>query len=323
MNWRNKLFNLILSISRAKHKYGDTVYKTRANYKLMAKTIYYLSRKPKDVRVEYSTREGFPSIRLIPEKKSSRVILYIYGGSFVMKFRIMQYPSIPFAATLAKASESEVWVPSYRVAPEFGFPTQIEDSVHSYKTLLAKGVDPSDITIMGTGSGANMALATVLYIKEKGLPLPGSVATISAWADLTMTNSSHEERARLDPVFNIDTLRGYFNHYLQGGDPKNPLASPYFGDFTGFPPLYMMVGGREIFYDDTIKTAQKAEAAGVDVTLDAQEDMIFSYPIYYEFIEGGKDAIQRLANFVKENNSQSKASNQNRLTGNGEGAESV
>ncbi|MBP6985836.1 MAG: alpha/beta hydrolase [Alphaproteobacteria bacterium] len=294
-------FNFVLRIGRARYRFGDTIFKTRSNYSLLAKTIYFLSRRPKDVRVDHTPVDGIAGVRLIPQNKSSRVILYIYGGSFVMELKVMKYPTIPFAATLAKAAHAEVWIPEYRVAPEYGFPSQGEDCFVNYMSLINRGIKPQDITIMGTGSGAALALGLVLQLRDRKRPLPGSIVTISAWTDFAMTANSLHERAELDPVFNPETLRGYFSHYLQGADPTNPMASPFYGDYKDFPPMYMMVGGREIFYDDTIRTAEKAKAAGVDVTLDVNENMIFSYPIYYEFIDEGKAAIDRIGSFVRDN----------------------
>lgn len=307
MNLRRMCFNFVAKISRARYRFGDTIYITRSNYVPLARTIYYLSRRPRDVYVDQQPVDGIHGVRLIPKNKSSRVILYVYGGWFVMELKVMKYPSIPFAATLAKEANAEVWIPEYRASPEYGYPSQGEDCLASYMSLINRGVSPQDITVIGMSSGATLALGLVHELKRKNLPLPGSIATISAWTDLAMTAKSITERADLDPVFNADTIRGYFSHYLQGFDPTDPLASPYYGDFKDFPPMYMMVGGCELFYDDTIRTAEKAKAAGVNVTLDVKEDMIFNYPIYYEFIDEGRAAISRLASFVKETGAHKKA----------------
>lgn len=309
MGIRERIFNLVLRISRKKHKAGDSIQDIRDGYGLLAKTIYYLSRRPRNVNVDFSPWHGINSVRLIPKTKTSRVIIYFYGGAFIQQMDTMKYPSIPFAANLAASAQAQVWIPEYRAAPEHPFPAALEDCIASYVLLIKSGVDPKDITVMGTASGAALALSLVAALKLVGVPLPGSIATISAWTDLTMSAESIVTRSARDPVFNALTVSGYFKHYLQGKKADYHLISPLYTDFTGFPPMYMIVGGREIFYDDTARIAKKARDAGVEVTLDADENMMFSYPIFYEFVKEGKEAINRLGSFVKRTNDSIKAAN--------------
>ena len=54
-------------------------------------------------------------------------------------------------------------------------------------------------------------------------------------------------------------------------DPKTPLANPLYADFTGFPRLYVTAGGVESLVDNATRLAEKAQAAGVDVTLSVVE----------------------------------------------------
>ena len=63
------------------------------------------------------------------------------------------------------------------------------------------------------------------------------------------------------------------NSYIGGADPKNPLISPAFGDFTGFPPMLIQVGENEMLLSDSEIVAEKAKAAGVKVRLSKYEGM--------------------------------------------------
>ena len=55
--------------------------------------------------------------------------------------------------------------------------------------------------------------------------------------------------------------------YLAGHDPTDPLASPLYADLSGLPPLLLHAGSYEVLLDDSVRLAQRAEAAGVPVTL--------------------------------------------------------
>jgi acetyl esterase/lipase len=55
---------------------------------------------------------------------------------------------------------------------------------------------------------------------------------------------------------------------LGATDPKNPLASPLYGDLTGLPPIRVHVGDNEVLLDDSRRYVERAVAAGVDAKLD-------------------------------------------------------
>jgi epsilon-lactone hydrolase len=299
MYFKRLILMLMLNFSRSRFKFGSSIFSTRSNFKLYAKVIYLMISKPKDVQIEQVTMDGFTGMRFTPANKGPRIVMYIYGGAFVLGINDVKKGFIPFAAHLASISNTEIWVPDYGTAPEHAFPNQIDDCLASYKSLIKQGFNPQDITVMSNGSGAALALAMMFKLRDKSLPLPGSLITISAWTDLTLSSDSHVKLSDKDPMFASEAISGHFNHYLQGASPKDPMASPYFGNFTGFPPMYMMVGGRELFYDDTIRTAEKAREAGVNVTVDVEKDMMYSYPLVFEVMEEGRPAMERLAAFVK------------------------
>lgn len=299
MGFKRLILNIMLKISRSKLKRSLSIYGLRTDYKLFSKVMYLLNKREKDVEVDFPTINGIYGLRARPPHKNNRIILYFHGGAFIIGLKELKNAYIPFATRLAKECQSEVWIPDYSNAPEHPYPEAHEDCLASYLNLIERGIDPKDITVMGDSCGAALALGLVLTLRDRGLPLPGSVATISAWTDLSLTAESIKTRASRDPMFE-GAIKGFAEHYLQGVSPYDPKASPFYNDFTGFPPLYMVVGGCEILYDDTTRVVEKAKQAGVDVTLDANEDMIHIYPIFFDIIDEGKAAIKRIANFVNE-----------------------
>jgi monoterpene epsilon-lactone hydrolase len=280
---------------------------------LLGKLINFLSHTPKDVQVRMLTINSIYGMKLTPAKKGSQIIMYIYGGAFVIDLDTVKNLILPFTATLAKTAETEIWIPQCRTAPEHPFPAQGEDYFASYMNLLDQGYKPEDITILGVGSGAALGLALLFTLRDQGLPLPGGVVTISAWTDLSLTGESFLKRSDRDPLLKVEAITGYFNHYLQGSSTLHPQASPYYGDFTGFPPMYMMVGGCEIFYDDTIRVAKKAKAVGVNVTLDVEEEMFYNYLLFCHIIPEGMRGIERLAGFIRNRHKQMKTLLENKI----------
>ena len=65
---------------------------------------------------------------------------------------------------------------------------------------------------------------------------------LSPVTDLALTGESFETRAEADPYFVKSQAAGLVRSYLGETDPKNPLASPLYGDLAGLPPVRVHVG---------------------------------------------------------------------------------
>ena len=63
--------------------------------------------------------------------------------------------------------------------------------------------------------------------------------------------------------------------------------------------LRLKIKGAEILYDDSTRFAERAQAAGVDVTLETWEDMLHVFHIYSAMIEEARDAIARIGRFAE------------------------
>jgi len=81
-------------------------------------------------------------------------------------------------------------------------------------------------------------------------------------------------------------------------DLRNPLVSPLHGVFSGLPPLLIQVGTREILLDDAVRTAEKAQAAGVEVSYFAGEDLIHVWPVLIAGAPESVAAVAQIGDFV-------------------------
>jgi acetyl esterase/lipase len=73
-----------------------------------------------------------------------------------------------------------------------------------------------------------------------------------------------------------------------------------FGDFTGLPPLYIIVGGREILLSDSIRVAEKADADGVEVILEIWYQMFHIFPFFAHVLPEAKQASEKIGMFMRE-----------------------
>lgn len=222
-------------------------------------------------------------------------LLYLHGGGFVSG---SGGNYLPFAAELSVAAKCAVLLPDYGLAPEHPFPAAIEDCVHAHEWMLAHsptGPKRAKATfIAGDSAGGGLTLATVLALRDRRLTLPLGAMPLSACTDLTLASESM--RTEPDPVCSVRAMPMFIAHYLGQADPRHPLASPIFADFTGIPPLLLQVGQHEMLRDDSVRLAAKAQAAGIDVTLEVWPGMVHVFQI--RGLPESREAIAHLAAFM-------------------------
>ncbi|QSW95846.1 alpha/beta hydrolase [Rhizobium lentis] len=224
-----------------------------------------------------------------------RVILYIHGGGF-SSGSIRTHSLL--AGSLAKAASSDVLLIDYRLMPEYGYPAQINDALTAYRWLLDNGYRSENVVVAGDGAGGNLALETVLRQKQAGKPLPAAVIALSPITDLAATGGSMTSNAGSDPLVDraaIETLR---QAYLGSRSATDPQASPLYADLTGFPPLLLQVGSGEVLLDDTLRLADKARQAGVDVTAEVWPGMPHQWQLFPSLLDDADRSSQNIAEFA-------------------------
>ena len=86
--------------------------------------------------------------------------------------------------------------------------------------------------------------------------------------------------------------------YLRDHDPRDPLASPIYGDLRGLPPILIQVGSDEALLPDSKAFADRAKAAGVDITLEVWPRMQHVWQFAASSLPEGRQAIERIGEFI-------------------------
>jgi len=227
----------------------------------LQKLALYRVKLPADIQVSLTDQ---PSGEWFVSKTAdahSPVILYVHGGGFVLPqshlHRIM-------LAQLTNEVNGRTFAVDYRLAPEHPFPAGLDDCLAAYQYLLDEGYSPNQITVMGDSAGGNLTLGLLIALRDRNLPLPQLGICISAPTDFTDENPAHNV---IDDLLHPRTIERFSVSYLPNQDVRNPLISPLFADLHGLPPLILYAGGKEALSTDSVRFAEAAEAAGVDVTL--------------------------------------------------------
>jgi monoterpene epsilon-lactone hydrolase len=235
------------------------------------------TREPEDVTYREETVGGVPGIWALPAgADTSKVLLYTHGGGFAVGSAASHRK---LAGHVAKALGVTAFVLDYRLAPEHPHPAQVEDGVAVFDALLERGIRPEDVTTIGDSAGGNLAVAIPLALRERGRPLPGAVIGFSPWLDMENKGETLRTNDATDALITVELLEGMIAGVLgEAVHPATPLANPLYADFTGFPRLYVNAGGAESLLDNATRLAERARAAGVDVTLSVVDGMQHVFP---------------------------------------------
>jgi monoterpene epsilon-lactone hydrolase len=231
----------------------------------------------------------------MPVSDRKRHVLYLHGGAYAIGS-----PSCYRHLTwrIAAAARACVLAIDYRLAPEHPFPAALEDAERAYRWLLSGGAEPRHVVVMGDSAGGGLVLALLMKLRDAGCALPAAAVALSPWTDLALTGASLALNARADPMINVKAVPGLARNYLAGADPRNPYASPLYGDPAGLPPTLIQVGSDEVLRDDATRMADKMRSAGCRVELEIWPRMPHVWHVFAPLLPEARKAIARMGSFV-------------------------
>jgi acetyl esterase/lipase len=250
---------------------------------------------PFGVRVEPALVGGVTGEWLLPDGAGATLLYYLHGGGFVMGGPPLYRRMVGW---LAREAGARALVPDYRLAPEHHFPAALDDCVAGYRGLVADGVSPDDIVVVGDSAGGGLALSMLLALRDAGDPLPAATALMSPVTDLTVSGASMRQCVDLEVLLVPAFCQVAARLYLGDADPRAPLASPLFADLRGLPPLLVHVGTHELLLDDSRRFVAAAAAAGVDVTLAVWDELWHVFQMFVSMPEARR-ALDEIAGFVR------------------------
>jgi acetyl esterase/lipase len=128
--------------------------------------------------------------------------------------------------------------------------------------------------------------------------MPAAAFVMSPWTDLTLSGASVDTKADVDPVLHRAALDLRAREYAGDRPRTDPLVSPVFGDFHGFPPLLVQAGSHECLLDDAVRLAGRAAADDVAVTLDVTPGVHHVFQAVATLLDEADAALQRASEFL-------------------------
>jgi len=251
---------------------------------------------PKDIKFERIDANGVPCDWVTcPNCEENKVLLWLFGGGYVMG-TLETRKNFPFL--IGREGKIRSLLVGYRIAPEHPFPAALDDAVIAYRWLTSTGILPNNIIIGGASAGGGLAVALLLKLRDLNLSLPAGAVLLSPWTDLTCTGDSWDINAEYEAGVPKEFLVWMGKAYLKDEDPKNPLASPLYGNLENLPPMLIHAGNCERLRDDSTKLAERAKSAGVDVELKVWDDMLHVFQQFYDFLPESNQSIEEIGQYI-------------------------
>ncbi len=275
--------------------------KTVEQQRKVLETLSKMAALPRGTSVNKVNVNGIPAEWVeaanVPKEDES-VILYFHGGGFILGSCNTHRD---LAAGISMISGVRVLLIDYRLAPEHRFPAANDDCLAAYRWLLESGVPPGKIVIGGDSAGGCLTMMTLLSLRDAGDPMPAAAFMLSPLLDtVNFDGESYVSRKKVDLFFykGADMFSELVSHFLGDLKEKPLILSPVRNDLKGMPPLFLQAGDNEVLLSDSTRLAERAENAGVDVTLEIWENMWHVFQTARTMPEG-KKALENIGSFVQ------------------------
>lgn len=300
-----------------------TLHQGSIGYIEAHKGVQYYEQTPEEARRERALARKFPvniaGIQSIEDRKIAvrdgqinvriytpdgegpfPVIVYYHGGGWV--FGSPEYAD-GGCRYLTVAAQAVVVSVDYRLAPEYRFPTPVNDAydalvwVHDHAAELH--IDRQNITVSGDSAGGNLAAVVSALSADYDGPTIKQQALIYPVLDMDFNRSSYKtfgENLGLDK----DGMIWFTEQYVDAANQKNPLVAPLQAkSFAQLPRTLLIAAQYDVLVDEGIRYVETLQQAGVQAQRIELAGLIHSYFSKIEFFDTETKATTELiANFL-------------------------
>jgi epsilon-lactone hydrolase len=296
-SWQARCLTLAIKVYFRRRAWGDEHALTARARRLFGASRPWQWFRARRVRIEAVRNAAVRGEWIAGDRSEQGVVLYIHGGGYVSCSAATHRP---ITAGLARGSRRRVFAMDYRLAPEHRFPAALDDAVAAHRWLLDQGVSSRSLALAGDSAGGGLVLATLVRLRDEGLPLPSCAVCFSPWTDLAVTGESVRLNAGRCAMFHPENIVDFARVYLGAASPLNPQASPLLSDLRGLPPLLLQVASSELLLDDSRRVHDKVRRAGGVSRLDVFDGVFHGWQMLDGFMPEATRALEQASAFMNE-----------------------
>ncbi len=262
--------------------------------------------KVENLMIPVSQGEEIKCRVYIPEGQGPfPIFIYYHGGGWVLGDIEVVDAS---CRMIANRTASIVVSVNYRLAPEYKFPTPVEDAYAALEWVYEKGFsfngDVTRLAVGGDSVGGNLATVVTMMARDRKGPNITAQALIYPATNLEFNTESHQTFAK---GFGLDReqLVWFRDHYLRNDEDRyNEYASPLVAeDLSGLPPAIVITAENDVLRDEGMAYAERLKKFGVQVEYACEPGMIHGFfahmAIFSKNIESTVSKIDKFLNTAK------------------------
>lgn len=198
---------------------------------------------------------------------SRGAMLYCHGGGFFLPIQPMM---ISLAAQYARELGIRVYLPEYRILPEYPNPYPFRDCLSILQWMQETG--ENRYLLYGESAGGTLAAGLALYTREHGgIKARGQLLIYPALDNRCSRYSSM--RMYSEAAWPLRNNLAMWREYLKNGfdELRRYLIPMQAEEVSDLPPAYVEPQQIDILRDEAIAYARRLEESGVDVILNMVE----------------------------------------------------
>jgi acetyl esterase len=243
---------------------------------------------------------SIPARVLLPDGSPRGIVVFYHAGGWVLGGLD---ESEAEAAALAQHTGCAVVCPAYRLAPEYRYPTAVEDAWAALRWAAGHRDEiagtPVPLIVAGESAGGNLAAVVARRSAELGAP-----AVLLQVLICPVTDSDTDSQSYTDPANQLlldrDEMIWFWDQYVP--DPAaraHPDASPLQAVFlTGVPPAVILTAEHDVLRDEGELYAMRLVQAGVPVAHRRFAGQIHGFLSRVGVLPGSADGLQFIAGQV-------------------------
>lgn len=255
----------------------------------------------RDLRVKASG--GFVPIRVLtPVAEPRGVIVYYHGGGWVIgSLADFDKPG----RILAQRTGCTVLLADYRLAPEYRFPTAVDDSwavlrwADERRAELARPDAP--LIVAGDSAGGNLSAVMAQRAKAAGGPRIALQVLVYPVTDCDLETTSYRDPAN-QLMLSRESMIWFWDHYAPDPEARlHPDAAPLRNaDLLRLPPAVVVTAEHDVLRDEGELYATRLLKAGVPVRHQRFAGQMHGFFTMVDILPGAAAAMDYVAAAIEE-----------------------
>ena len=179
---------------------------------------------------------------------SNKLIVFVHGGAFISGPAKHHWETIK---AIAKATDYTIWLCNYPKAPEHKI-IEISENIEAVYDQATEEFDSENIILLGDSVGGTLVTALTQRLIKNNKSLPKQIQLVSPVMDASLSNPDIDKYDVIDPMLSKKGISSAKKMCAGDLSLKDPIISPIYGSFKGFPETILFLAENDIMYPDGI-----------------------------------------------------------------------